>query len=80
MTPTSSESPLKEDTEIPRSLTSSSRWISIGEKVNLYSISVRFDLDSLKKEWNDNQNVIKNKKKVNKEDKCEDELKIKAEN
>jgi len=33
---------------------------------------VRFDLDSLKKEWNDIQNIIKNKKKANKEDKCEE--------
>ena len=34
---------------------------------------VRYNLDSLKKEWNDIQDVIKVKKKANKEDPCEEE-------
>jgi hypothetical protein len=31
---------------------------------------VKFDLDALRKDWNENQNKIKDKKKANKEDKC----------
>jgi hypothetical protein len=34
----------------------------------------------LKKEWNENQDKIKAKKKASKEDPCEEELKIKADN
>lgn len=43
-----------------------SQWISNGENVICLSNLVRFDLDKLKKEWNENQDKIKNKKKANK--------------
>lgn len=62
----SSESLLKEDTEILKLLIRSSKWIKNGEKVSFYKIPVRYNLDGLKKEWNEIQDKIKNKKKANK--------------
>lgn len=62
----SSENLSKEDTEIRKLLIWSFKWIKIGEKVNLCYHSVRYNLDGLKKEWNEIQDKIKNKKKANK--------------
>lgn len=41
---------------------------------------MRYNLDSLKKEWNDIGKVIRDKKKANKEDPCAEEIKLKDEN
>ena len=41
---------------------------------------VRYELDSLKKEWNDIGKIIRDKKKANKEDPCAEEIKLKNEN
>jgi len=60
------ENLLKEDSEILKLLILSSKWIKNGEKVTLYPISVRYNLDGLKKEWNEIQDKIKTKKKANK--------------
>lgn len=62
----SSESLLKEDTETLKLLIQLSKWINNGEKVFLYHNAVRYNLDGLKKEWNEIQDKIKNKKKANK--------------
>ena len=39
---------------------------------------VRYALDFLKKEWNDIGKIIRDKKKANKEDPCEEEIKLKT--
>ena len=41
---------------------------------------MRYNLDTLKKEWNDIGDIIKNKKKADKSDPCEKELELKKEN
>lgn len=40
------------------------------EKEYHYIYLVRYELDSLKKEWNDVGKIIRDKKKANKEDPC----------
>ena len=42
----------------------------MAQRYTLYDL-VRYNLDSLKKEWNDIGKLIRDKKKANKEDPCE---------
>lgn len=79
-TPTSSGRAWNEGSETPSWSTPSSRRTNSGERVPPCIYLVRYELDSLKKEWNDIGKIIRDKKKANKEDPCAEEIKLKNEN
>lgn len=54
--------------------------IKNGGNVSIYLLLVKYDLDNLRKEWNEIGKKIRDKKKANKEDPCADEIALKNAN